>query len=328
MRSSLVALLAAFGQADDSQIKIKVGGLDRNAFFHFPSSHKGGKVPLVVDLHALACNPEEEALMTDFKTLGDKEGFAVVYPEGYDIGQPLSIPDLGPLPWGVPGGKSWNAGACCGDASVKKPPRQDVQFIRDLIAHLRQEFEIDETRIYATGMSNGGFMTNRLACEARELFAAVAPVSGVIANQTSTYFGGGEAYPCPDHNPPLPVITFHGTWDPLVPWDGNPLFGFPSITEHVDRLMRLNGLDPKEDKGTVSYKHKSVECTSHGTVESNVTLCKIGEGGHSWPGAHNPLFCELQQLTPGIFCNMNIDATAQIWEFFKRYSLQKQDVLV
>lgn len=281
-------------------------------------------MPLVVDLHALACNPAEEVAMTDFRSLADKEGFAVVNPEGYDIGQPLSIPGLGPLPWGVPGGRSWNAGACCPKANTHQPPRQDVQFIRDLIAHLLREYKIDETRIYATGMSNGGFFTNRLACEARDLFAAVAPVAGVLANNTSTFFGGGEDYPCPHHDPPLPALTFHGTWDPLVPWLGNPLFGFPSIPEHVNRLMRLNGLDPDKDRGTTSYKHENVECTSHGALESNVTLCKIDGGGHSWPGAHDPVFCKLQKLTPGIFCSTHIDATVQIWDFFKRYTLKKR----
>jgi polyhydroxybutyrate depolymerase len=323
MRALMAVLMMAAGEARNIDVNMKSGGIDRYAWLHLPSKNTGGKLPLVVNLHALACNPEEESLLTDFSTLGDKEGFAVVYPKGYDIAQPLAIPELGPLPWGVPGGRSWNAGACCPHANTKK--RDDVQFIRDLIAKLLTEHDIDETRVYATGMSNGGFFTNRLACEARELFAAVAPVSGNLANRTSPAFGGGEAYPCPQFKPPLPVLYFNGDFDPFLIWAGNPVYGFPGIPQYINTLLRLNGLDPESEKGTVSYKKSNVECLSYGSHDSNVTRCRIGGGGHSWPGAHNPALCRLQALTPGIFCSMNIDATEQIWAFFKRYSLKKVD---
>jgi len=175
-------------------------------------------------------------------------------------------------------------------------------------------------------MSNGAFFTNRLACEARELFAAVAPVSGNIANNSSPYFGGGDAYPCPPFSPPLPVLYFNGDFDPFLIWEGNPGFGFPSIPQYTKTLLRLNGLNPN-DPGTVSYKWSNVKCLSHGPHDSNVTVCRIGGGGHSWPGAHNPALCLLQEWTVGISCSMHIDATAQIWEFFKRYSLKKVDTI-
>jgi len=302
-------------------VKLKSGDLDRHAALHLPpesTQAPSSKMPLVVNLHFLGGNPLFQSILTDFNRLADKEGFAVVYPRGYDISQPLSFLNH-TLPFGTPETYSWNAGACCPHANTRN--RSDVQFIRDLIAKLVAEHDIDETRIYATGMSNGGFLTNRLGCEAPELFAAIAPVSGPIANNTSPIWGGGDAYSCDrwQQHSPLPVLYIHGDQDPLVKWDGNPRFGFPSIPMYIETVLRLNGLDPKTDNGTASFTHKDVECTSHGQHASNVTLCRIKGAGHSWPGG---------TICPSKVCSKSISATDQIWSFFKRYSLQKSVVMV
>jgi polyhydroxybutyrate depolymerase len=321
MRSAVLVVMVAVCYARSVGVKLESGNLERHALLHLPpeSSQKpGSKLPLVVNLHFLGGNPLFQAILTGFNRIADKEGFAVVYPRGYDIAQPLSIHNH-TLPFGTPETYSWNAGACCPHANTRN--RNDTQFIRDLLAKLQAEHDIDETRIYATGMSNGGFFTNRLACEARELFAAIAPVSGPIANNTSPAWGGGDAYSCDrwQQGSPLPVLYIQGDQDPLVRWDGFPRYGFPSIPHYIDTVLRLNGLDPKIENGTVSFAHKDVECTSHGQRESNVTLCRIKGAGHSWPGA---------TICPPKACSKTISATDQIWNFFKRYSLQKSVVMV
>lgn len=326
MRVAHFAALLAFSDALPGEITInmKSGGLDRTAVLHIPSG-ASGKIPLVVDSHAWGSLATGEELLTDFSSLADKEGFAVVYPRGYDLGQPISVFQI-PLPGGV--GYSFNAGACCPHANANKRP--DVLFIRDLIAHVaaqvpaetQHKMEIDLTRVYATGMSNGGFFTNRLACEARDLFAAVAPVSGILVNGSSPTWGG-DPFDCPVHDPPLPVLHFHGNLDAAVPWDGNPLFGFPSIPNYIKTRLRLNGL-PDDDQGTVSYKKGLVTCTSHGPDSANFTFCKVNGGGHNWPG--NAYMCTL--APPPFQCSNDIHATPQIWEFFKRYSLPSAAVQV
>lgn len=318
MWSVVLVVMVATGYARDVGVKLESGNLIRHASLHLPpesTQTPGSKMPLIVNLHFLGGNPLFQSILTGFNRLGDKEGFAVVYPRGYDIAQPLSIPGLGPLPFGTPETYSWNAGACCPHANTKN--RSDVQFIRDLIQKLVAEHNIDETRIYATGMSNGGFFTNRLACEAPELFAAIAPVSGNIANTTSPGFGGGDAYSCDQwqHHSPLPVLYFHGDHDPFVKWNGTPSYGFPAVPDYIDTVLRLNGLDPKTDNGTASFTHGNVECTSHGQHESNVTLCRIKGAGHSWPGG---------TICPPIVCSKSISATDQIWAFFQALQLAEE----
>jgi len=323
MRISHVGALVALVDARNVEIKMNSGGLARAAVLHIPEG-ASGKVPLVVDNHAWGSFPSAEEFMTDFSSLADQEGFAVVYPKGYDLANPLDFPKL-PLPGGV--GYSFNAGACCPKASVNKRP--DVLFIRDLVAHVvaqipaetEHTLEVDHSRVYATGMSNGAFFTNRLACEARDLFAAVAPVSGVIVNGSSPTWGG-DPFMCPNHDPPLPVLHFHGDVDTVVPWDGNPSLGFPSVPDYMKTRLRLNSI-PDGDEGVVSYSNGNVTCTAHGSEASNVTFCKVGGGGHAWPGS--PTLCGSM---PPFQCSHDIDATKQIWDFFKRYSLPSAVELV
>jgi len=318
MRAARFGALVALVDARNVDIKMDSGGLERHAVLHIPDG-ASGKIPLVVESHAWGSFPSADELMTGFSYLADKEGFAVVFPRGFDLANPADFPDI-PLPALGGVGYSWNAGACCPKASTNKRP--DVLFIRDLVAHVvaqipaetQHTMEVDNSRVYATGMSNGGFFTNRLACEARDLFAAVAPVSGVLVNGSSPLWGG-DPFMCPNHNPPLPVLHFHGNFDVIVPWDGNPLFGFPSVPDYMKTRLRLNSI-PDEDEGFVSYSNGKVTCTAHGSDASNVTFCKVGGGGHSWPGS--PTLCG---HTPPFQCSNDINATEQIWEFFKRYTL-------
>lgn len=325
MRVARFGVLLALADARNIDISMNSGGLSRVAILHIPDG-ASGKVPLVVDSHAWSSFPTGEELLTGFSSVADKEGFAVVYPRGHDLGQPIDVFKI-PLPGGV--GYSFNAGACCPKSSSNK--RQDVLFIRDLITHVvaqipaetEHTMEVDTSRVYATGMSNGGFFTNRLACEARDLFAAVAPVSGVLVNHSSPLWGG-DPFACPNHDPPLPVLHFHGNMDLAVPWDGNPVFGFPSVPDYIKTRLRLNSIS-EDDEGFVSYSHGAVTCTAHGSEASNVTFCKVSGGGHSWPGSPN--LCS-PLIPPPFQCSNDIDATQQIWEFFKRYSLPTSVELV
>merc|ERR1712232_842095 len=169
-------------------------------------------------------------------------------------------------------------------------------------------FEVDPARVYLTGSSNGAFMTNRIGCQAPDLFAAIAPVSGMIVNGIS-HVWDSDPYDCPPLSKPLPAIYFHGTRDPLVRFNGRPQLGFPSVMSSVERMKDRNGM--KGQDGTVSYKHGDVMCIAYGDVASNFTFCKH-QTGHCWPGTSQD---------PLNRCTKNIDATSQIWSFFKNYRL-------
>merc|ERR1712070_1188497 len=223
----------------------------------------------------------------------------------------------GYFPFGI--GYTWNAGSCCPKACAKGT--DDVTFIKDVVAYVKanladvsgNDFVPDETRFYLTGGSNGGMMTNRIGCQAPELFAAIAPVAGPIANGKAIVWGS-DPFDCPDLENPLPALYFQDTLDPLVPWVGNPLLGFPSAASYTDQMKARNGIS--DDEGTVTYQKGDVTCTAFGDVASNFTFCQH-HNQHCWPGhtSQGP-------------CTTNIDATTQIWAFFQNYRLSTSTFVV
>jgi len=155
---------------------------------HVPPSYDGSTpVPLVVDLHGATSNKGQQRIISGFQALSDAEGFIVVYPQGlFD---------------------TWNAGTCCGGAVSNGI--DDVGFLRALVQAIVAEANIDDRRIYITGLSNGGAMSQRLACEAADLFAAAAPMAFPLP-----YLPLSQCQPSRS----MPVQMFMGLTDALVPY--------------------------------------------------------------------------------------------------------------
>src|SRR4051812_25127557 len=120
---------------------------------------KTGPLPLVLNLHGLVETAELQQYYTAMDAQAKARGMIVVYPQGV--------------------GNSWNAGTCCGRAMDEHV--DDVRYLRELVRELESELCVDRARIYATGMSNGAIMSYRLACDASDWIAAIAPVAGVEA---------------------------------------------------------------------------------------------------------------------------------------------------
>ena len=182
----LLCLVALVDAGLDHTIHLISSGKQRKAILHVPAIPLApASIPLVANLHTLAENAKMEEDLTGMSALADKEDFAVVYPDGLLDGN--SEPWL---PLGV--GKSWNGGMCCPKACAVEDPVKDVVFMQDLVSYLTQtdivqnltdgKLKIDPLRVYAAGASNGAFMVNRIGCQAPDLFAAIAPLSGPIAN--------------------------------------------------------------------------------------------------------------------------------------------------
>jgi polyhydroxybutyrate depolymerase len=162
---------------------IESGGQTRHYRLHVPPGYRPDEpVPLVINLHGLGSSMDQQALLSGASEKADEAGFVVVYPQGSDV----------PRMWH---GEPSPAG------------REDVQFIRELVAHLQERLNIDPDGIYATGFSNGGGMAHRLACDLSDTIAAIGPVAGA-------YLLDERCAP----ERPVPVIAFHGTADPIVPY--------------------------------------------------------------------------------------------------------------
>jgi polyhydroxybutyrate depolymerase len=271
------------GAAGDSTLNLVSGAYARDSLLHVPASYDPTKgAMLVVNYHGYTSNAAEQVLLTNMNPVADQSGFIVAYPDGL--------------------GGGWNAGDCC--TETQPPNVDDVQFTKDLLALIGSEYCIDPARVYATGFSNGGFMSHRLACEMSDVFAAVAPVSGVLGIDPSA---------C---TPPraVPVEHFHGTADPVVPYDGGPALKllppiqFRSVPVTIDFWR---GTDNCLGAPVTSYQNGTATCTQWNDCNggAEVELCALVGEGHPWPGS--------SVVVPGLGNGtMDLDATSRMVDFF------------
>lgn len=218
----------------------------------------------MINLHALLATDVQQQEFFKFDELADSTNeFIVAYPEGLAPGyapeawvasNPLVRAFFDTLRTVVASeGRSWNAGLCCGSASEAVPPPTDeIAFFRKLIIYIQdvlaqeQNFVLDMDRIYVTGMSNGGFMTHRVACEMSDIIAAVAPVAGPMFDnsykRTALGFKGDESFRCKPKNP-IPLLQIHSKKDLVVPFQGNPLLGFPNVPQTIEFWREQNGVN-------------------------------------------------------------------------------------
>jgi polyhydroxybutyrate depolymerase len=262
-------------------------GLERSYVVYIPeSTDLTLPVPLVFVLHGGTGNAQSAQLMSGFNELAQANSFIVVYPNG--TGR-LSDDRL----------LTWNGGTCCGYAQQQNA--DDVGFIRAIVTNMAPVAAIDPKRIYATGMSNGGVLSHRLACEAADLFAAVAPVAGTLN------------FPGCNPSEPISVIAFHGTDDQHLPYDGGvgteSLTGvdFASVDDSIHFWTTFNRCETEPQNtsfGDISHDIWS-ECTDSVSVE----LYTIIGGGHAWPGG-------LRGREEADEPTQSIIASELIWQFF------------
>ncbi len=258
-------------------IELEHDGRQRTALVHIPAGLElDVAAPLVLNFHGFTMTAEQQRQFTGMDAKADAAGFIVVYPQGIDT--------------------SWNAGSCCGNAMTQKI--DDVGFVRALVEQLSAQLCLDPRRIYATGMSNGGFMAHRLACEASDLFAAAAPVSAV----------NGVA----DCDPPrpMPVLMFNGTADLLVSYNGGGNFGKSAPATFAEWAER-DGCTGEPVPGTQAG---AASCARHDSCDAGVAvgLCTIDGMGHCWPG---------QAACPYGIANTDLSANDEMWSFFSAYTL-------
>lgn len=278
----------------DKDETLLFGGRFRSYRVHVPSRvDKDSRVALVIVLHGGGGNAANAQQMTLFNRKADQKGFIVVYPNGTGIMHNRLL--------------TWNAGNCCGYAFNQEI--DDVGFIRAVIARLKEEYAIDPGRVFVTGISNGGKLAYRLACELSGQIAAIAPVAG------------SQDVPECRAEYPVSVIIFHGTADKHVLYEGGkPEKSFDknprvdsSVSSAVSFWVQRNGcsfIPSREEKGNII--HDTYSGCENGT---GVEVYTIKGGGHSWPGGKAG-----RQLADAP--SQELSANDLMWDFFESHPRQ------
>ena len=274
---------------------LMMGEQKRTYLVHVPKDYDPKKpTPVVLALHGAAMNGPMMVWFSGLNTTADKSGFIVVYPSGTGTGPFLTR----------------NAGGFKGKMAEGKA--DDVAFIGKLLDDLSTVVKVDEKRVNACGMSNGGMMCYRLAAELSNRIAAVAPVAGTIAIE--------ESKP----KRPVPVIHFHGTKDTFIPFETakgkTPAFmKLKSVEDSIQTWVKLNGCNDKPKADVLSKdgdEMKAIRKTySGGKDGSEVVLIVIEDGGHTWPGMTPPAGFMGKSAK-------NISANDLMWEFFQKHTLK------
>ena len=289
-------------------------GRSRSYIVHLPPQvDSGQKLPLVLNFHGgggHAANQQKYAMMDN---TADDKGFVVIYPNGTGRFKNRLL--------------TWNTGKCCGYAMNEKV--NDVGFVIALLDDISQKTNIDRKRVYATGLSNGAMMSYRLAVEASDHIAAIAPVAGAMMVVEFT------------PKRPLPVMHIHSVDDPRALYGGGLAPPFPftnnrvnhtSVESTIEQWVVFNQCSPnpnvsetiKGRKGSEDEGHTATKYT-YAPVRAEegaaVILWKLSGAGHVWPGGKRKYFVRL--LGPGTSI---INANEEMWRFFSKYSLSGRNM--
>jgi polyhydroxybutyrate depolymerase len=289
----LFCSLPLFSQTIEQEIE--VDGTERTYLLHLPETGTLiYNLPLVIVLHGHGGTGKQIMNESGFNKLADRDRFIAVYPDGLH--------------------KAWNDGRA---KSEKGKLGDDSKFMVQLIDTLYKEYHIDTNRVFATGISNGGFFSFYLAHKLSKIFLAIAPVCANITN----YFK--DKY-TPDE--PVSLMLINGTKDPLVKYDGGKIglkFGKShgksiSTDETISIFKKLTKCNDKPATEEIPDINADDECFatkytySGGIKNTEIVLIKITNGGHTLPGGNQYLSKKLV----GNLCK-DFNAADVIWEFFK-----------
>jgi len=283
--------------AGETKVDLSSGGDARFYLRHVPSAHDGiTPVPVVMDLHGWSETAALQELASGFGPYGDTKGFVTVTPESQGSAH---VWDL------TPGGK-------------------DLTYLGSVLDDVENTLCVDQNRIFVAGFSFGAFMTSSVVCQFADRVAAAGPVAGIFDPQ--------------DCSPsrPVPVIAFHGTADPFVPYDGSvgpAALGLPApdgsgktlgqsglvdtttkgptILDNTTAWAQRNGCDatPTETPVAADVTKISYSCPAGAEVE----LYRVTGGGHAWPSSE---FTKSIASVVGPTTS-SINATELMWQFFE-----------
>jgi len=287
--------VAAGVPAGEIRGAVSVGKHERTYIAHVPSRGSDQRpFPLVLVLHGRTGTGAGAMRLTHMDLVADRHGFVAVFPDGLD--------------------RSWADGR---GTPADRQGVDDVAFVSALVDHLSKTLPVDSRRVFACGISNGGFMAARLGCELSPQIAAI----GVVA----ATFGAATAASCRPSRA-VSAMIIHGTDDPLVPASGGRTRGAEgailSVDESVQRWAQLDGcgspptisdVPGRASDGTRTRREIHAGCRGGAEVD----LLRIEGGGHTWPGGDQYLPAAIIGVTSRSF-----DAGEVLWEFFSRHPLE------
>lgn len=262
------------------------GGRERSFLYRLPPGHTTTgetKWPMVVMLHGRLGDGINMEKMSEASEAADRHGFVVVYPDGID--------------------RAWNDSR--GTTKASEENVDDVGFIDALIERFIALKAVDPDRVYVAGMSNGGILAYRLACELGDRIAAISPVAALMPSK-----GADACRPAR----PVSVMIVAGTDDPIVPYDGGSVLDRGTVLsadETRTRWAMLDGCAPAaESRSDEIHELRHTQCGD----DAEVVLYSVQGGGHAWPGG-NGAFPELIVGRT----SMAIDTTEEQLRFFERH---------
>jgi len=235
--------------------------------------------PILFVFHGFGGSNNFTMNSTGFNEIADQENFIVVYPQGSLILNLLA---------------HWNVGGFTQGSNT-----DDVAFVDYLISSLSEIYNLNLDRVYATGMSNGGFMSFLLACQLSNEIAAIASVTGSMTTQTVNECNAQRE---------VPILQIHGTNDPVVPYNGiqewntpiDDVLDFWVINNQCSLNPIVNDLEDINNSNGITVQEIIYNNGLNGSV---VKHFKVNGGTHVW------------------FQNEDIDSSALIWEFFSNYDI-------
>jgi polyhydroxybutyrate depolymerase len=282
------------------------GTYNRTFEYYIPSGYDGSEaVPLLFSFHGLGSSGVEQIDLTKFDVLAEQEGFIGVFPDATELPMDPENPCYenvvlvglagSNIQWNI--GLNWSLQYC---ADI-----DDVGFVSNMVDWFDDNYNIDASQVYATGMSNGAMFSHYLALTLPGTFAGIAPVcSPLTTNMTGLSVT------------PVTVIMMMGTDDPIVAYDGDPIASIYSMNDTIDFWLDVDGIPLETEPVETVWGPTSSDSTvvtryvySGGTDGTEVILFKVDGGGHTWPGG--------PQYAPELYIGKvttHIDGSALIWK--------------
>ncbi len=307
---AVIAVTAAAQMGRVRRDTLVVNGTTREFSYYVPSGAQGAALPVVVYLHGHGDNMRHilgrgliASASSKWMDVAERERFLVFYPLGLN-GE------------GRRAKTGWND--CRGDV-MGNPRADDVEFVRRLVDFAAEEARGDRSRVYVTGMSNGGHMTMRVGIEMSQVVAAVAPVAALLPTSSQ----------CAQPSRPVPILMMHGTADPLAPFVGGLMAGgrgeVMSARETVQTWLRWNGLANVAETARVlpdtspSDNSTIIVRARQSSPDGNAVIAyEIRGAGHTEPSRAAKVGRFLKRVLGNQ--NNDIEMAETIWEFFKTRS--------